>query len=264
MPYAKVNGQELYFEDSQGPGVPVVLGHAFNFDSREFDALQRLLGTQVRLIRWDARGFGRTRWDGRPFTLWDVAEDAVGLMDHLGLERAVVGGHSQGGNVALRMAWKHPARVAGLVLLSSVASADDDATRRVWADFLAAWEAYGPAEPVLNAIVENAIGSTEHAAPWLETWRALGKGALRGPLGALTGREDLMRFLSYLNVPALVVHGTADRAVPLALGEQLAAALPRSTLVRLEGAGHSPVLTHAPQVAEVLRGFLQSAGVISE
>jgi len=256
MPYAQNHETEIHYTDEGGPGIPLVLGHAFNLDSTEFDGLVRRLAPAARVIRWDSRGFGRTRSPATPFSLWDLADDLVRVLDHADIERALLGGHSLGGNVALRVAIRHPERVAGLVLLSSLAHADDDAARARWEEMHQVWQEHGPIPPLTEGMGQAVFGSPEHAKPWIERWSAMGKDALREPLGALVGREDLSRYLPRLDVPALVVHGTADVAVPFAHGERMAAALPRATFVRIEGAGHSPVVTHEEVVESEIRRFL--------
>ncbi|WAM27833.1 alpha/beta fold hydrolase [Myxococcus sp. NMCA1] len=97
MPIAELNGQGIYFEDSGGNGRPIILGHGFLMDHRMFDAQVAALAPEFRVIRWDARGFGQTRWDGKPFTPWDSAADCVGLLDHLGSARSSTGTTSPGG-----------------------------------------------------------------------------------------------------------------------------------------------------------------------
>src|SRR6478752_4084133 len=97
MPHADINGQRIYFEDSGGDGPAVILAH----------------------------GFGQTEFDGEPFTYWDSASDCLGLLDHLGIDRAVVGGMSQGGFISLRVALTAPDRVRALILLDTEAGVED-------------------------------------------------------------------------------------------------------------------------------------------
>src|SRR5262245_60018150 len=101
MPHAAINGQEIYFEDSGGNGPPVVLAHGFLMDHEMFAPQVAALAGDYRVITWDERGFGATVYDGAPFTYWDSAADCLGLLDHLGIGRAVIGGMSQGGFVSL-------------------------------------------------------------------------------------------------------------------------------------------------------------------
>ncbi len=114
MLLTSINGQQIWFEDSGGSGPVVLLAHGFLMDTTMFDALADTLRGSVRVVRWDARGFGRTVYDGNPFSHWGNAADALVLMDRLGLETAFVGGQSQGGAIAMRTALLAPTRVEGL------------------------------------------------------------------------------------------------------------------------------------------------------
>lgn len=79
------------------------------------------LAPEFRIVTWDARGHGRTRDEGLPFTYWTAARDALTVLDQLGVERAVVGGTSQGGFSAMRTALLAPERVEALILISTEA-----------------------------------------------------------------------------------------------------------------------------------------------
>jgi 3-oxoadipate enol-lactonase len=92
MPYAEVNGQRIYYQDTGGDGQVIVLAHGFLMDHSMFAPQIEAFGDQYRLITWDQRGFGQTEFDSRPFTYWDSADDCLALLDHLQVEEAVVGG----------------------------------------------------------------------------------------------------------------------------------------------------------------------------
>ena len=102
---APINGVDITFVDSGGTGPAVLLSHGFLMDHTMFDAQVEALAPQYRCVRWDERGFGATPAPG-PFTYWDSADDAVGLLDHLGIDEAVFVGMSQGGFLSLRAALK--------------------------------------------------------------------------------------------------------------------------------------------------------------
>ena len=102
MAFAAINGQNIHFDDTGGSGPAVVLGHGFLMDNTMFAPQVEALRSQYRVITWDERGFGLTEFDGQPFSYWDSASDCLGMMDHLGIERCVVGGMSQGGFLSLR------------------------------------------------------------------------------------------------------------------------------------------------------------------
>ena len=125
MPFADVNGQRINYEDSGGDGPPVILAHGFLMDHEMFAPQVAALSPEFRVITWDERGFGETEFDGRPFTYWDSAADCLGLLDHLGIDRAVVGGMSQGGFLSLRAALPSPERIRALVLIDTQAGVED-------------------------------------------------------------------------------------------------------------------------------------------
>ena len=104
MPFADINGQRIHFEDTGGVGVPLVLAHGFLMDSTMFEPQVAALRDEWRVITWDQRGHGQTVSDGQRFSFWDSAADLAGLLDQLGIQQAAVGGMSQGGFIALRLA----------------------------------------------------------------------------------------------------------------------------------------------------------------
>jgi pimeloyl-ACP methyl ester carboxylesterase len=259
MPHASIRGQQIYFEDSGGPGLPLVLAHGFLMDHTMFDAQVRALAPDVRVIRWDARGFGQTTWDGKPFTYWDLADDCLALLDHLGLDRAVVGGMSQGGFTSLRVALRAPARVRALVLLSTQAASDDEATRAGYRQMLETWSTLGPVEPLVESIAGLILGPQEHWEPWVSRMKALPKESLGYPGQCLIDRDDVTARVPEIACPALVIHGTADQAIPFKHAEAVARLLPRCTgLIAVEGAAHAPNVTHPDQVNGPLREFLRA------
>ena len=129
MPLANVNGQRIYFEDSGGAGAPVILAHGFLMDHEMFAPQLAALTPEFRVITWDERGFGLTEFDGKPFTYWDSANDCLGLLDHLGISRSVVGGMSQGGFLSLRAALTAPERVRAEPAIAGAARAGNHSTR---------------------------------------------------------------------------------------------------------------------------------------
>ena len=99
MPVAELRGQRLHYSDSGGSGMPLVLGHGFLMDGDMFEHQVEALTDRHRVITWDQRGHGRTVSTAEAFSYWDSADDLAALLDHLGVERAVIGGMSQGGFV---------------------------------------------------------------------------------------------------------------------------------------------------------------------
>src|SRR4051812_33834945 len=128
-----------------------------------------------RVITWDERGFGLTEYDGRPFTYWDSASDCLGLLDHLGIERAVIGGMSQGGFLSLRAALLAPSRVKALILLSTEAGVDAEEMLKGSRAMLEQWTTLGPVDPLVEGIAGMILGAREHWEPWTSGWKAMPK-----------------------------------------------------------------------------------------
>jgi 3-oxoadipate enol-lactonase len=258
MPLAPIRGQNIHFEDSGGSGPALILSHGFLMDSSMFAPQVEHLAPAYRMIRWDARGFGRTEWDGKPFTYWDSAADALALLDHLGIEEAIFGGMSQGGFISLRAALQAPHRVRALVLFSTQAGVDPPevlAGNRQMAD---AWIAAGPSDPLVSAVAGLILGEQKHWEPWVSNWRAMPKESLPGPTECLLSRDDITHRLGEIAAPAIVFHGTADQAIPMERGELLAKGLSGCRrFVKVEGAAHASNLTHAEQVNPPLREFIR-------
>ncbi len=258
MPRIPINGQRIYYEDTAGNGAPVVLSHGLLMDHELFAPQVEALRREYRVITWDQRCHGLTESTADPFTYWDSADDLVGLLDHLDVQRAVLGGMSQGGFVSMRLALRHPERVQALVLFDSQAGIEDPDKAATYGVMLDVWEAEGLPEPMAETIAAILFGSDwPGREPWIQKWRKQPRDRLRPAFSTLVGREDIHHRLHQINAPALVIHGTADAAIDMELAERLCSGLANCRgLVRIEGAGHSSNLTHPEPVNSALTQFL--------
>ncbi len=118
MPNLSVNGIDLHYKVA-GDGPPLLLIAGFASDSASWAPVAPQLAQSRRLIMPDNRGSGRTQSGDAPVTLRDYAEDCVALMDHLGLRRIDIVGHSMGGAVAMEIASVWPARTGKLIIAAS-------------------------------------------------------------------------------------------------------------------------------------------------
>ena len=156
MPSAPVNGISIAYSDSGGDGPAIVFSHGYLMDSAMFDPQVAALAPEYRVITWDERGFGGTRATGS-FSYWDSASDVLGLLDHLGIEQAVLGGMSQGGFISLRAAMLAPQRVRALVLIDSQAGQEDPAVAPGYEQLDQTWLEHGP-EPVQDIVASIILG----------------------------------------------------------------------------------------------------------
>ena len=253
---AAVNGTDIAYTDSGGDGPAVVLSHGFLMDHTMFSPQLPALTPEFRVITWDQRGFGATRAPG-PFSYWDSARDVLGLLDHLGLHRAVLGGMSQGGFVSLRAALLAPGRVAGLILIDTQAGLEDPAAAESYGQLEAIWMDQGPS--TVQDLVASIILGPGQWDDWFAKWAAWDRAQLRLAFRCLIDRDDITGRLDEITCPALVVHGTADAAIPVARAEALRDGLGGEvSLVMADGAGHASSLTDAALVNPALLSFLRS------
>ena len=265
MAYASINDQEIFFKDSGGDGYPVVMMHGFLMDQSLFDPQIRVLAPKYRCIRFDARGFGQSRWDGKPFDLYDTVSDCIGLMDALSVEQAIIVGMSQGGYAALRLALRHPDRVKSLVLMSTWSGIDDEPTKIQYRQMRDIWKNLGPIDPLLEGLAtvllgpKEAPGMLEHWAKWLPKWKSYSGEAIFHATNNLLDRDDITPQVSQIGHPALVTHGDADVGMPMILGEQLSQRLKGcKDFVRVPGAAHAANFTHPAVINEALLKFLNN------
>jgi pimeloyl-ACP methyl ester carboxylesterase len=251
---AKVDdGQPVSYVDHGGSGPAVLLLHSYLMDADMFAPQVAVLGGTFRLIAMDERGHGGTPAD-RPFTYWDVARDALGLLDELGVARCAVVGTSQGGFIGLRMALLAPDRVTGLALLGTSGAAEDPAVADGYRQAAAAWRAHGPSQELLDLNATICLGSYD-ATEWQEKWRRVAD--VDRVLTPLVERDSVLERASEIRCPALVLHGSADAAYPVDRAHELARALPNAhPPVIIEDGAHFLSLTDADAVNPHLRTFL--------
>ena len=245
--------------DVRGEGPAVLLLHPFPFDRRFFAGLS-LPG--FRLVSMDARGFGDSELRGE-FSVDDLADDAVALLDHLGIPMAAALGSSMGGYVALSIAARHPARLSALVLAGTRAAADGETAR---ADRDAAAKeirTHGP-ERFLDGVAvrlcsEQASSAAHDEVQALASQCAPDPGhALPAMLLCLRDRPDRTMLLPKLYVPTLVVVGEDDSVAPPDEARALKRTIPGAQLVVLAGAGHLPSIEVATNFQRVAAAFLES------
>lgn len=262
MPFFERDGVRFRYEDSGGDGPAVLFSHGFLMDLSMFDAQVEALAPSYRCIRWDERGFGDTTGSGA-FTYWDSADDAVSLLDHLGVESAVFAGMSQGGFLSLRAALAHPDRVSALVLIDTQAGVDDAETLEGYAGMVQAWTSGDPAtvSGVMDVVAGLIIGQPELSAEWKQRWQARDPQLIVEPAQCLLERDDITDRMGEISCPAIVFHGTDDQAITMDRAKAMCEALPDCRgVVEVEGAAHAANMTHPEQVNPELRAFLDSLG----
>ena len=133
--WAELRALRMRYLDWGGDGAPVLALHGLASSAHWYDILAPMLCGRFRIVAPDQRGHGRTTQAADGYAWHSVASDAVGLLDVLGIERAVVLGHSWGGNVAVAAAAHFPARVSALVLIDGGFVGPGMIPGATWEDF---------------------------------------------------------------------------------------------------------------------------------
>lgn len=258
MALAHVNGTDIRFEDSGGDGPVVLFSHGFLMDHTMFDQQVEALADDYRCIRWDERGLGDTHAPDH-FSYWDSADDAIGLLDHLGIDQAVFVGMSQGGYLSLRAALAHPERVGALVLIDSSADLDNaemlDGNQAMMHVFLNGTEQ--ARADVFEIVGGMILGDETLAASWIPKWVAIDLEQLDRAGTALLTRDDITDRVVEIECPILAVHGSDDAAVTIDRARALADAAPNHRgVIEIDGAAHAPNMTHPSEVNAAIEGFL--------
>jgi 3-oxoadipate enol-lactonase len=245
----------LWFEDTGGDGPAVVFSHGFLMDREMFADNIAVLVPDYRCVSWDQRGFGRTGAVEAAFTYWDSARDLLGLLDHLGIERAALVGMSQGGFISMRAALLAPGRVSALVLIDTRSGIDAPEVIEAFAGLDAEWRTNG-AQNVKNDLA-GLLGVAFASERWFPKWDALGNETLHHPIGALKDRDDITARLTEIVAPCLVIHGEADQAIAIEHGTALRDALPNcEDFLAVPGAGHASNMQYPDIVNPALCAFL--------
>lgn len=299
----RANGIDIEVEDSAAPQAPdagassravvlLIMGLGMQLVAWPPELVQALVDAGFRVIRMDNRDAGLSQtfdhlgtpnllWAGlqhklglvprAPYTLTDMAADALGVLDALGVARAHVVGASMGGMVAQRVAIAAPQRTLSLtsIMSSSGAKGLPQARREVVRALLRR-----PASRQPQAVVDHfvqlfqAIGSPAYPTPEPELRARILEGVQRSYHPAGTARQmlailsDVTRAaqLARISSPTLVLHGRADPLVPFAHGEDTARRIADAQLVGIDGMGHDLPPEPVAQMLAALIPHLQAAG----
>ena len=255
MDTVAVNGINLAYT-RLGKGTPLMLVHGFPLDSSSWNELIPYLKDHFDLILPDLRGFGKSTSVEAPYTLSDMADDLAGLLDHLGVEKTALAGHSMGGYISLAFAKKYPQRVSGLGLIASQAAADapEGRERRYKTAADVAEKGVGV---VVEAMTPKLSADVRVQGFVRGVIERQSKQALIGALKAMAVREDSMPILSSSDFPLVLIHGDTDQLIPLERAKEIKSANPSARLLELKGAGHMPMMEFARQTADGLMFFAE-------
>lgn len=270
MAFAEINGCRIHYEAS-GNGPPVVWLHglmgSIERGKKMGDGIDGLAERGFRRIAYDARGHGESGYteDESDYTWEAHARDMLGLLDHLGIERAAVGGGSMGAGTALTLARAHPERVEKLVLLALPGFGDEiETAKAVFGAFASLIESVGLAQavelvmqlPQFAELKERDPEQYAQTRDWLSSLDP--QATVAAVRGLLNGPQLSAGRLGEVRVPALIAAHPDDPIHPASSGEKAHAAIAGSQLVMGETMDH--FITHRAELLDTVATFLRGGG----
>jgi pimeloyl-ACP methyl ester carboxylesterase len=274
LPTLEANGITLAYEvqgDPKGEPILLIAGLGLQLISWPEAFCRNLAGRGFRVIRFDNRDCGlSSKMDhfGKPnlhmaffkplfgmplfsgYTLYDMAKDATGLLDALGIEKAHIVGASMGGMIAQIIAARYPHRTLTLTSIMSTSGRPGLPGPTLRANQALISRPANPRDPasVVDHFVDmfKVIGSPGYPTPDALLRKRVAESVRRNVCARGTARQmmavassgDLGAQLRTIRVPALIIHGTEDPLVPIACGRDCAQLIPGSVMHEIEGMGH--------------------------
>ena len=264
MPFVHaIDGTRIHYEVTGKSGAtPVLMIQGLGASKNAWNLQRIAMATRFRIISFDNRGAGRSDKPTEPFTLEQMADDALAVLDAAGIETAHVVGASMGGVISQIVAVKYPHRVRSLTLVCTACR------NHPWRqELLQTW--------AKTAADKGMIEVGKEAAQWVMSPRSFRRlvpaFTWMGPLAALrprhsfvsqidailNTREDLVDQLSTITAPTMVIVGNQDILTPRGDSEEIAERIPNAELVVISGAAHGLMMEHSSTFNRILIEFLQ-------
>lgn len=266
MPQAELNGFDIHYE-VQGQGDPLLCVHGLGCDLRAWALQRQAFGERFQAIFFDNRDVGRSSLAAADYSTAEMAEDALALADHLGLERFHLLGISLGGMISQQIALAAPERVRTLTL--AVTHGGVQAAGRLRGRLLGSYARHLPLEDrvdnllylcytesffenedlytfMRNALLEN---------PYPQPPEAFARQAWAG------ASHDLRDRLHELNMPVHVIGAERDQMIPVWKSHELAGLIPHARLSIVAGQGHGVMWEAADDFNELVTEFLTESAV---
>ena len=264
MPFVHAtDGTRIHYEVTGKSGAtPVLMIQGLGASKNAWNLQRIAMATRFRIISFDNRGAGRSDKPTEPFTLEQMADDALAVLDAAGIETAHVVGASMGGVISQIVAVKYPHRVRSLTLVCTACR------NHPWRqELLQSW--------AKTAEEKGMIEVGKEAAQWVMSPRSFRRlvpaFTWMGPLAALrprhsfvsqidailNTREDLVDQLSTITAPTMVIVGNQDILTPRGDSEEIAERIPNAELVVISGAAHGLIMEHSYTFNKILIEFLQ-------
>ncbi|MFI1046256.1 alpha/beta fold hydrolase [Streptomyces griseoruber] len=255
MPQLEVDGAPLTYDDEgprDGGGTPLVFVHGWTANRRRWDHQVAHFAETRRVVRFDLRGHGESGGAGVR-TVAELAQDLVALLDHLGIERCVLVGHSMGGMIAQTVALSHPGRVERMILVNSIARMTYSRGRGL----LMAASTLVPFKLFVAANIQRAFAPgfpREEIRRYVESSADTPREVVMTLYGAMRAFDVLDR-VGEIKAPTLMIHGYYDIQLPVRQMLRMAKAYPDAT-VRILDAGHELPVEKPAELTAAIDAFV--------
>lgn len=273
--FIDVNSVRIRYRDSRGPGPVVFLSHGIGGFVETWDAQFEALGKNFRLVAWDMPGHGQSGFGDQPYDPDKFAALGWRVLDALGIDKAVLVGHSMGGAISLRMSDLAPGRTSGLVLNAAASMGmESPLVFRLFCVPLLGEILSRPGKNGLKQQIKACYAEPERVSSRLQdlilrySSRPGAQGAFLKTLRRMTNtggqNAAMVRFshalLSRLGCPLLIIHGRDDKVIPVRHSEAIMSSVMQAQARFLDACGHVPHEEKPEAFNEVLGSFVLKAG----
>jgi 3-oxoadipate enol-lactonase len=259
MPKSTSNGVDIWYEVT-GDGPAMVLVHANPFDHDLWLYQAAHFSTWFQVVSIDIRGYGRSAKITTPYSEEDMCNDVLGVMDDLGIDKAVLGGCSVGSGISIHLGLDHPDRFSGIVLVGGNSGVSDRYMQRI-KGYTEDLEDYHIKH--LKLLVADGFPDTKLGAYilnlWVEREPRLRGDAIAQVFHAGNGTDTTPR-LGDMKVPVLVINGEFDHSLPA--GQKTAELVPDGSHKILPGTGHACCIEDPAGFDALVIEFLSQNGLM--
>jgi 3-oxoadipate enol-lactonase len=259
MPVAKSNGINIDYK-VQGQGEPLVMIMGLGFDKSGWQSQVGFLGRHFQVVTFDNRGSGKSDKPAGPYSTSMMADDTVGFMDYLHIDKANILGVSMGGMIAQELAIKYPQRVRKLILGCTFATHDDKSGETPEWDKAIDLCKQGKFSPMVNLLFDKPLRRiifTPLISILSRRMGTAGSLAFSAQWEACLKHQTLER-LALIKAPTLVIVGSNDRVIKPTSSEVLAKMIPGAKLVKIENGSHTFTIEMSAKFNGEVLNFLKS------
>ena len=243
--YVDVNGARIFYQ-TVGTGTPLLLIHGFPLDGQLYQGQAAQLSQRFEVITPDLRGFGKSSIPNAQGSIQLYAQDMLALLNQLGISKAVIGGHSMGGQIVLQMYQQAPERFSGMILIDTNPMGAPVVEQAEFPAFGRQAQLQGVPSIVPTLAAQFVTGTTRlnNRPLTLTLMNIIAEASVNGVVAggqALATRPDFTTLLPKIAVPALVLVGVDDPVYGLEISQMTQAAIPGSTIAIIPQAEHTSI-----------------------